>query len=502
MKAPLKFLFFIASVFILLATINGDSVYAAENPGYGYFNENSYGLNSPEPVQVGISNTSTINVNNSYYWNGLAGSNNVFVYNHTQVVYDDHRYVERIGDNMSGDLLYTAGAQSEYYTSTGALSLLIGAVQGSFPIGYLQGNGVLAIRPLGLGIFHTIINDLQVNADFIVYANQTTESIRVNGTTGRTSFNKAYGNATVDVNGTGNFDGDLTAPNLCYTSGNCGSGTNLTNVAYLNETQNFTGVNRFNNTIMSNITVVGFDGATRDYIRAQNQSGFGFFRVYEQFGLKRMALCNIGRCYTFDPGNGAIDSSGVSMQINPTSGLGVGIGSTNFAPLWVGNRMGSANVNGFGLINAAPQSNTTTLYAGVVTGNGTNDLMQFRNDSSSGLNLTTIRRDGSYITANITPRLNNTFSLGSGAFIWQSASISNISTRRVEFGNGLYVMDNGTEITTIYNRTGSIVVTINQTNSATRTVNIPHLIQASPAYVCVATDGWLYSSTTGCAIGP
>lgn len=104
---------------------------------------------------------------------------------------------------------------------------------------------------------------------------------------------------SLEVAGFSWFGNNITAPNICYSDGtNCTTLDNLTNVAFLNNTQTFTGVNTFTDNITYNT-----DG--NDYIYfgdSTDYAGFssnGLFTVGSTDDKARIRMCNDIGCRIF-----------------------------------------------------------------------------------------------------------------------------------------------------------------------------------------------------------
>lgn len=167
---------------------------------------------------------------------------------------------------QGGDHIFETGSEGRWLTAGGLMAGQINQVGGAWR--FTTSNGISpSFNSDNATSFY--FNDLRTTADFIVDW-LSGNAMTIDGATGLTTFAK-----------------NISAPNVCYSNGTGCSATssaNLTNVAFLNNTQNFTGTNIFTGSLETtkdfNLTNVGI--TTRRAINFVNvtngiRAKFGYF---------------------------------------------------------------------------------------------------------------------------------------------------------------------------------------------------------------------------------
>lgn len=128
-----------------------------------------------------------------------------------------------------------------------------------------------------------------------------------------------------------------------------------------------------------------------------------------------------------------------------------------------------------------------TWKTGNATGNGSSYYNIFTTRPGQGQGTT---QRASELTVNFN---------ANASYIYSNLSLGD---RMYLTGTNLYLKRMDATTYGIFNSTNSVVIAYNGTNSASRNVLIPMLAKGATAYVCVNTDGYLYSDVTNCAISP
>lgn len=440
---------------------------------------------------------------------------------------------QNLGDtNQTGRMMVRFGASQEYYSVSGNLVGLINFVGTSFGFRAQNGANFQFEAENGTAI---AINSLTTTTDTTIGSLLEYDSFKIEGDNGQATFKR-----------------NLTAPNICYSNGtgclvnnsifnstynnllnqNCpngqvvngtlsngtficttdqtGSGNaNFTNVAFLNNTQTFTGNNNFLEINSSCTGTLGYCSfgepitsatagstdtvfiGTKSTTTATNRGLFVLMEYDEagssgspQFGLNSFAY-KVGGGTLTGTGNG-LSAGSYQSRINGTGGsIAATGGVASGCNLLNGNLDNITNCYAYRTqtaINGGKIRNYTHYWAVAPTGTDTYEMIRgfYMDDMSSFQNVTGITIEGTnapskinsnltvnnYLnTQNITPTATKTYSLGTADLKWKEAFIVNLTTGDIIFSNGMYFREPDTTQTCMYNSSNSQIACFTQNNT-------------------------------------
>lgn len=304
---------------------------------------------------------------------------------------------------------------------------------------------------------------------------------------------------------------------VCLANGtNCqanGGSMNYTNLALTNMSNNFTGV-------QDNFTQIRvFGNATIHNVVADNVSIGG------NINLTKLSLTSAPRLYVegddinnpvvqvllhgatngnvfqFTDDSGTLGFSTHIISFSTGAQIGQPVSSLTISPFgtdgWLmDTKAGGQLFQAYTFSQNVNQKNNTIKGADAVgtNHNGGNLVIEAGNSTGNGFS--------SIILSTIAPNQGTgTTNRGATPTFFVNANMSILYSNLTFQGSRSYFGINGTMLA-IYNSTGSMIVGVNDTNGASHNVYIPALAQATTAYVCVNSDGRLYSEATGCGISP